>query len=264
MKINKLAALGIALASASFFVTSAGAQTTTQPRFEVATLKALDGLGFLSERPRRTGDTIRWDAPLIMMLSYAYHVPAWQISGASGNMTFYSVAAKMDPSATEDDVRLMLRALLTDRLRIVSHRVTKQVKGYALVVAKGGHKLKTVDSRGEAPPVPDFFRGRQAAEGSLYTSGGSAWGIVVGRGVSISQLTEELSEQLDTFVEDRTGLAGRYYFGFKCHWPKSPSESSDVGSVSTVLPDELGLTLEKQKGPVEMLVIDRFEKPSAN
>jgi uncharacterized protein (TIGR03435 family) len=160
----------------------------------------------------------------------------------------------------------MLRALLTERLKLATRRVTKQVKGYALVIAKGGHKLKTANSRGETPPMPEFPRRppQQYPEGKLYTSGGSEWGLVVGRGVSISQLTEELSNQLETFVVDRTGLAGKYYFGFRSHWPNSPSESLEVGPIFSVLPDELGLRLVKEKGPVEMLVVDHFEKPAAN
>ena len=87
---------------------------------------------------------------------------------------------------------------------------------------------------------------------------------MVGRGVSISQLAEELSQRLETFVVDRTGLRGKYYFGFKSHWPNSPSESLEVASVFSVLPDELGLKLVKEKCPVEMLVVDHFEKPTGN
>jgi Protein of unknown function (DUF3738). len=264
-KIGTLAELFLLIASAPFVVGSAGAQTTAAPEFEVASLKVLGGPGALSMRPRRTGGLVRWVAPVPLMLSYAYHLPGWQISWTKVDMTFYELAAKMDPSATEDDVRLMLRALLSDRLRLASHRVTKEVQGYTLVIAKGGPKLKLANSRGEAPPMPEFFRGSpEQIEGKLYTSDGMAWSLVVGRGVPISQLAEELSERLGTFVVDRTGLRGKYYFGFKSHWPNSPSESSEVASVFSVLPDELGLRLVKEKGPVELLVVDHFEKPAAN
>jgi uncharacterized protein (TIGR03435 family) len=143
--------------------------------------------------------------------------------------------------------------------------MTKEVQGYALVIAKGGPKLKTANSRGEAPPMPEFFKGPpELVEGKLFTNDGSSASSVVGYGVPISRLVEELWRNLGTFVVDRTGLRGKYYFGFKSHWPTSLSESEEVASVFSVLPDELGLRLVKEKGPVELLVVDHFEKPAAN
>jgi uncharacterized protein (TIGR03435 family) len=84
------------------------------------------------------------------------------------------------------------------------------------------------------------------------------------RCASPSQLAEELAERLGTFVVDRTGLAGKYYFGFRSRWPNSISESLEVGPIFSVLPDELGLRLVKEKGTVELPVVDHFEKPAAN
>ena len=119
LTIRMLAALAMLTTSACVIVGSAGAQTNAAPEFEVASLKVLNGPGVMSLRPLRSGGTIRWDAPLELMLMHAYRLQRWQVLGADRDGTFYSIAAKMDPSATEDDVRLMLRALLSDRLRIV-------------------------------------------------------------------------------------------------------------------------------------------------
>jgi uncharacterized protein (TIGR03435 family) len=114
--------------------------------------------------------------------------------------------------------------------------------------------------------MPEFLpRSPQAFEGRIFTSAdGEHVLATVGRGVSTSQLAEELSEALQTFVWDRTGLPGKYYFGFRFQSVVNPGEGVEAGSVFSVLSNELGLRLEKQKGPVELLVVDHFEKPSPN
>jgi uncharacterized protein (TIGR03435 family) len=110
---------------------------------------------------------------------------------------------------------------------------------------------------------PQYWEGRIATT----VAGDGVLGII-GRGVSMSQLVEELSESLETFVVDRTGLPGKYYFGFKFEsdslFRLNPEGASEAARVFSVLPNELGLRLEKQKGPVEFLVVDSFEKPSEN
>jgi uncharacterized protein (TIGR03435 family) len=264
-----LATAGILAASAPLIVRFAEAQTNTNPEFEVASLKEVQDGGppaDLTVGPRRTPGRFRWTAPLIVLASYAYHRPQWCISGIDKDRSFYIVDATMDASTTEDQVRLMLQVLLVDRFKIVSHRETKELQGYALLVAKNGPKLRTANG-GEAPPMPDYWRGRPAAafEGAIITSGqGPGTLALTGRGVSISKLADEISANLGTFVLDRTGLTGKYYFGFKFQSVAHPSDEAQAASIFSAVSDELGLKLEKQKGPVEVLVVDHFERPSGN
>jgi len=81
-------------------------------------------------------------------------------------------------------------------------------------------------------------------------------------------LALNLSNELGTPVLDKTGLTGKYSFELK--WtPGQPSAAPqpadpDATSIFTALPEQLGLRLESQKAPVEILVIDRVEKPSDN
>jgi uncharacterized protein (TIGR03435 family) len=77
-------------------------------------------------------------------------------------------------------------------------------------------------------------------------------------------LADELSENLSAFVLDQTGLTGKYYFGFRFQSVSRPSDQADSPSIFSAVQDELGLRLDKQKGPVEMLVVDHLEKPSEN
>lgn len=258
------------VASAPLVVGLGRTQTNTPPQFEVASFKVATGPGVLSSHPIRKGGTITWHAPLFSILCYAYRLQKWQISGIKGDMLFYDIAAKADPVATEADVRLMFRGLLSDRMKLVCHRATQEITGYALVVAKAGHKLKTAGSPGGAPAMPEFLQEPpQYWEGRIASTvaGDGVLGII-GRGVSISALAEELADALQTVVVDRTGLAGRYYFGFKFEsntMPRmEPEAPSEAASVFTVLQKELGLRLEKQKVPAELLVVDHFEKPTAN
>ncbi len=80
---------------------------------------------------------------------------------------------------------------------------------------------------------------------------------ITGRGVSIGELADTLQEVLGTFVLDNTSLTGKYYFGLR--FP-----GDDASAVRDAIQD-LGLAMEKEKGPVKLLVIDHFEKaPTEN
>lgn len=80
---------------------------------------------------------------------------------------------------------------------------------------------------------------------------------ITGRGVPISKLADELSAGLAAFVNDRTGLTGKYYFGFKFLRDEFLTSNLEGVSLFTAIQDQLGLKLEKQKGPAEILVVDQ-------
>lgn len=217
--------------------------------------------------PRRTSGRFHWSANLPLFVRYAYHLPDWRVSGAKKDQSFYSIDATLDPSATEDQVRQMLQALLTDRFKLVAHRETKETQGYALVEEKNGPKLKAAGASGEPHPMPDYLSGKpsDAFEGRIFVSiEGVGTSALTGRGVTLPQLAETLSDTLGAFVLDQTGLTGKYYFGFKFQATDNADGNSEAASIFAALPDELGLRLEKQRGQVEFLVIDHIERPSQN
>jgi uncharacterized protein (TIGR03435 family) len=131
------------------------------------------------------------------------------------------------------------------------HRETKDGPTYELVVAKSGSKLH--------PEKMEM---------------GAGWGagMIDSKGMTVKSLAEMLSGILDRPVVDKTGLAGPYSFTLKWapdpgHAPSSGSSVStdDSGpSLFTALEEQLGLKVESAKGPVESLVIDQIERPSAN
>ncbi len=126
---------------------------------------------------------------------------------------------------------------------------------YALVVAKGGPKIRLT----EAPDVmgQNPFRVPRP-------------GLLLGAQVTAEMLAKVLSDQLGRTVRDETGLAG--VFDFKLEWqPEAPPTRPDDlsapagSSLFTAVQEQLGLKLEARKGPVEILVIDHIESvPTEN
>jgi uncharacterized protein (TIGR03435 family) len=76
-------------------------------------------------------------------------------------------------------------------------------------------------------------------------------------GISVADLASQLSRQLGTPVVDKTGLKGNYDFAL--NWTESPNQAS----LLTAVQQQLGLKLDPQQGPTEVLVIDHIEKPAA-
>ena len=87
-------------------------------------------------------------ASLHDLIRYAHNLPAWRLSGIEPNQHFITIAAKVDARATPDDIRLMLRQLLVDRFKLVSHTRTEERRGIRRGAARPG-------SRRPSPPRPD-------------------------------------------------------------------------------------------------------------
>lgn len=217
------------------------------------------------------------------LIETAYDIQGFQILGGPKwlDSTRYDIVAKAEDSSDKDPrrmseserklysdkSRLRLQSLLAARFNLQCHSATKEGSVYALVVAKNGSKLKP--SRGEAHG-PN--RGMRMRPGQLDA-----------QAASISFLARSLSAQLGRTVVDKTGLSGLYDFtlqwtpeqregqmfkgpgsGPEEHGDAPPPPDGSGPSVFTAVQEQLGLKLESQKGPVEMLVIDHVEPPSEN
>jgi uncharacterized protein (TIGR03435 family) len=264
-------------------------QSSTPPlTFEVASIKpsgTADRRFMIQIQPggglRTSGSTLQ------MLITMAYDVREFQISGGPGwiNTDRYDIVAKAERSGgaenppgeprtmtdeqrktVGDQMRERLRALLAERFQLRIHRESKEQSVYALVVAKGGPKLQESQTKEGT-----------ATHGMLRMGRGE----FAGQGVQLEGLTMILSRELGRTVVDRTGLKGN--FDFKLTWTPDPGQSAgppgggpppgvdappppdpNGPSVFTALQEQLGLRLESQKGPVEMLVIDHVEKASEN
>jgi uncharacterized protein (TIGR03435 family) len=168
--------------------------------------------------------------------------------------------------------RLMLQALLADRFRLAVHDETKEGSVYELLVAKGGPKFKQT---AEETPVTDGVAPANSTVASYHPPIVMENGLLAFNGAPIAALANFISQLIGRPVLDRTGLVGKYEFTLK--WTLDEFDLSAVSrqgddtsseptgtSILTVIQEQLGLRLKSAKGPVQTLVIDHIEEPSAN
>ena len=274
------------------------AQSQSQAQAQAQdTNSAAHGYEVASIRPNKSGDNmtrmmIKPDglsatgATLDMLIQNAYGVRYFQISSSPSwfKSERYDIEAKMDSSVVEQlrklsddqreaETRRMLRALLADRFQLKLHSDTKELPVYALIIAKNGPKLQ-VARPGDT--YPNGFKGPDGGGGAGVMFMEGSGGPVRGQGIPISNLVHLLSQQLGRTVLDKTGLTGKY--DFTLQWTPDESQGppgppgmdaapppDSLGpSIFTAIQEQLGLKLESQKGPVEILVIDHAERASEN
>jgi uncharacterized protein (TIGR03435 family) len=141
----------------------------------------------------------------------------------------------------------LFQNLLKERLHLAAHIERRIVPGYALVIAKGGSKLK-----------PNT--------GAPYTGMGMGFEYKF-QNVSAEYLASLIDSTVNQPVVDKTGLPGMYDFDLKFNRDDHPEDPPhpDYGSIFSAVQEQLGLKLEKQQVPVDYLVIDHVERvPTAN
>jgi len=184
-----------------------------------------------------------------------------------------------------EQYRVMLQSLLADRFQLTVHRETKEISVYAVLPAKNGPRLpdskpgSCVTFGPNSPPPPPQAPGQPSPLvcGGFFTGPSSLDGIKM----TMAQFVDALSIVLGRRAVDKTGFAGT----FDVHLEFSPEGTAldrrgpgDIESpanagnpdtswpsIFTAVQEQLGLRLESQKGPSEVLVIDDVERaPSEN
>ncbi|HVV45121.1 MAG TPA: TIGR03435 family protein [Bryobacteraceae bacterium] len=181
-----------------------------------------------------------------MCILAAWDLGSAQLSGPSWlNENRFDIEAKTSPSATQADLRQMLRTLLMERFRVAAHHEAREMPAYALVVAKGGPRLQA--AKGDQR-LPVIF---------------APTARLIGQGSTTESLAMALRRAAGRPVIDKTGLTGAWDFTLSY----SPDETAaDQGpSVFTALQEQLGLRLTPDRASVNVLVVDRAERiPLAN
>ena len=257
--------------------------------FEVASIKANksgDGRVMVSMLPN--GRYTATNVAVRLLVQQSYGLQPFQIVGAPNWTTSdrFDIVAKPPDGFTPDQLRPMMRALLADRFKLKAHLETREMPLYELVLAKSdgklGPNLKTTKTdcaamargrRGGPPPAPPQ-PGEPIECGFMIGPGNMNAG-----GMPMTELARSLSQFVNRIVVDKTGLTGNYDFqltytpegrgGFLGLPPGAPplgvdAPASDPNrpSLFTALQEQLGLKLDSQKGPVEVLVIDSIEQPT--
>jgi uncharacterized protein (TIGR03435 family) len=242
-------------------------------RFEVATVKPTppDWTGGRFIRMLNADRFVARNHALKTLIAAAYNLSPKEISGGPEwvDSDRYDILAKTPGEVRPDldEQMSMLRQLLADRFKLAFHREQKEMSIYSLTVAKSGPKLKesvnTPDTSPAGPPPLIFVLSPHSAR-------------LPGRDATLGELASVMQRALlDRPVVDRTGLTGRYdfdleftpdesQFGGALGKPGEPSDNDAPPGLFTAIQQQLGLRLEATKGPVDLLVIDHVERPSAN
>lgn len=258
--------------------------------FEVASIKPSEGDGHMVRIQTSPGG--RYTASgvtLKMLIQQAYDVKDFQITGGPAwmsTMAFDIVAKAENPEVSRDQIRLMMQSLLADRFQLKFHRETRELPVYALVVGKNGHKLQLSETQPDpeaaSTSAPKTGAAMAAGDGGAPKPRGTM--MMMGRGqinaqmASMSAFVNALAQQLGRPVIDKTDLKGSYdikleftpdetihrMIGGGGGAEAAPAADSSGPSIFTALQEQLGLRLESEKGPVDVLVIDSAEKPSGN
>jgi uncharacterized protein (TIGR03435 family) len=229
------------------------------PRFDAASVKP-NVSGSNGVDAYTTGGQVRaTNVSLMWILGAAYGLQDFQVVGAPewAARDRFDVMARGAGSGA-DLYRPMLRTLLAERFGLVAHNDTRELPVYALVPVREGRlgpKLEKSKIDCDTAERTGGFCGTDTNNRSMR--GGS---------LRMSELASNLSPYVGRTVVDRTGLAGEY--DFTLTWTsdvrRPPSRGDDGPSIFTALQEQLGLKLDSQRGPVEVLVIDRVEQPTAD
>ena len=224
----------------------------------------------------------------------AYQIREYQLIGVPGwlNSDRFDISARAAGDVAPDMARQMLKNLLHDRFKLRVHTETRQTDLHALVLARSdgrlGPRMERTSAECEAtleakkndtaPPAgpPDFEarRTQEMCDSSMIGSSASGAATISMDAVPLERLVTEISVEVAGPVVDRTGLTGMYdieleYASARRQLQATPTAAPDLTKdvappLRDALGEQLGLRLETQKGPLEVLIIDSVERPSEN
>jgi uncharacterized protein (TIGR03435 family) len=235
----------------------AGCLLAQTPEFDAASVKPSKAPGMRGSLKSDAGRITYTNVTLRDCLMAAYGVKDYQISGPAWlPAERYDIVATANGAASDDAIRLMLQKLLNDRFQMTVHREKKELPVYALVVGKNGTKL--------------MHESENPGKSRTQMSGGS----VVFTSITVPELVDYMSHmrsaEMDRPVVDNTGLKGKYDFTVTLFASQEEMMAAlnkgDFGSsIFTLIQEQLGLKLEPEKLPLDMLVVDKAEKiPTEN
>jgi uncharacterized protein (TIGR03435 family) len=232
----------------SFLVLAAGVALAQQLEFEVATIRPSAGGPGSSVPGLRNGRFSATNASLKALISYAYSMPEMLISGPAWlDSQRFDIAATLPAGGTQDQATPMLQALLEERFHLKVHRENVEMNHYVLTIGKNGPKFKELVP-GEPVPPPDFGPGSPSS--TQMTNG------------TISDFADRLGRIMGRPVIDNTTLTGRFHLVIQYAGPNATTPGPDI---LTAVQEQLGLKVEAQKGPVEILKVDSADKtPTEN
>ena len=267
----------IALTAPSRFAALAQSQQSVSQAFEVASIKqntsGSENFGF-SARPG--GVVVAINVTIRQVIRYAYSMQNSSVEGGPDwlDTVRYDITAKAAEAATSDQMTRMFRPLLADRFKLVMHIDARDAPIFALVRARGDGRLGP-QLRVSSVADCDATRAAQArgaalaaGDGRPICAGRAQAGSIIAGAVSMEELARNTSRMAGRVVVDRTGLQGRYDFELKFNPDGELTAAPAAGRPPDALPsffvaleEQLGLKLEPQRAPVDVVVIDSIQRP---
>lgn len=281
--------IGILLVTAGYGLF---AQSDLHPAFEVASIErgasAVGPMDPVSVSYKPGGRMLAVNAPLRLLIQFAYGVHdsphsqplrAAQVMGGPAwiDSEGYNIEAKPEGNTDQKRAWLMLQALLADRFRLTLHRETRELPVYDLTARSSGIKLPAAKEANCVSLQPGMTP--RSIPGSVDCGYAplllSPTGLrLSGRKLHMGDLVRELALTLGRPVMDKTGFTGEFDLNLNYSDDALAKSPDDAGgnrppaepnlSIVFAAMQHLGLKLAPAKGPVEVLVVDHAERPTAN
>jgi uncharacterized protein (TIGR03435 family) len=237
------------------------------PAFEVATIKPSDPAHPEQIITLRGAEVITNNVTVHALINLAYWLHPKQLTGGPAwtETEKFDMAGKPDAPGQPnvDQMKVMIQKLLTDRFQLKFHFEKRELPVYAVRLAKTSPKL--TQSQDDPKGIPGWNFGRNAS-GMIMTF----------RNSPMSQFTAMLQNSMDRPVVDQSGLTGRYDFTlnftpdaamaalFGGPPPPAGDNPDAAPDLFAAFQQQLGLKLEATRAPVDVMVIDKVERPSEN
>jgi len=251
----------------------ATAQQSSTPRFEVASIR------LWSPPTTPATSVVRVAAPVgsgiynrsssvARLIAEAYEVQEFQLNGGEDwvRTERYDVAARAGREVSPAELREMAKALLADRFKLRVRTETREMPILELRLARSDGRVgpnlhdcsNANDKAGISTPEKPFIAPRNGGVATADCPNGLAYLVTIA------------SRQLQATVVDKTGLTGQWrfnvFYGAELSIPGIPPQPAnpDLPSFAVALQEQLGLRLERTRGPVPVIVIESVERPTAN
>ena len=246
-----------------------------QPVFEAAVLRpnrSGDEGTSIGQRPG--GQYIMTNGTVALLLQNAFRPENGELIGAPDwvRAERYDLRATANATTTSDDLRLMLRSFLTERLKLAAHLEPREQPVYVLVKARTDGRLGPSLEQTKRDCAADAAASKAGLPRPTLpppANGAPPCGMEVNDGdmraggITMDFLARNLGRRAGRVVFDRTGVTG--YFDLTLKFSREPDPNRpDLPSFFTALQEQLGLRLESGRAPLQTLVIDHIERPPDN
>ena len=254
-----------------------GQPTAGQDAFAVASIKVNgsgdENWGFNAQPG---GVWVATNVTIRRTITVAYSMQNSRVEGGPDwlDSVRYDITAKAAEAATPSQMLAMVRTLLAGRFKLAMHLEARDTPIFALVRARADGQLgpqlhaSSVDCDAVRAAVAKGAAQPTSSDGRPVCRGRAQAGFITAGAVSIDEVVQNMSRLVGRLIVDRTGLQGRYDLDLKfapdadlTAAPAADRPPDALPSLFVALQEQLGLRLEPQRAPVDVVVIDSIQRP---